>query len=437
MNPQYGEPEYNKAQPSRAIGTHPGGLDIRVDTNGDGHATWRWRIGSAMQFVVNGLLTIGLAYIMLFGGAFPENQPDEQRPFWLLFGFFHMAGGLMLLWVLYNATGRTELQVNAVGILVRQRPIPLPLPRFYPASDIVRVGYGHHVDVIQTGERSSHADTSDKVHIPSGVLSIYTISGETIKIGKRIRSAEAGEILAGFIREFIPEKTTIAQDPGYVVAVNEGAMEHIEGRTRWVQPWRGMLFLPFFLVLLLFGILWMSAGMLILVTGGLKALPGTILVSCIAIPCLGGAYLFGALALNRTTIEIQAGGLNVRHHPLPWPGSGVYPLSAIAALQLHPHTIIFNGVPQTTYNIMLVTRSGKHIKLARKLDTEQDARSMIELIAKGIGLPASALRMPGDPVVVPKTRRSGGLKHVTRIRRLPRPRPGVKPPPVVQRPPSS
>ena len=398
-----------------------------MDSNGDGRATWRWGSGAILQLGLTALFTIALAYVMLYMGAYPEDQPDKQPHFWLMFTFFHVAGGLQLLWVLYNVTGRTELHVNAEGILVRHRPISFPLPRFYPSSDIVRVAYAHRVDIVETNAQRTRSSRSGGVRIPAGKLSIYTISGEVVVVGKRIRSAEAGELLADFIRDYIPEKTTVMQDPGYAVAVNQGTLEHSHGCTRWVQPWRGQLFLPFFLGLLLFGLILVSVGVAVLASSGTAALAGAMFVTCMAIPMLGGAYWFGALALNRTTIEVQPRGLNVRHHPMPWPGTGFYSLATIAALQLQPHTMIINNVPQTTYNILLMTRHGKQVKLARRLDAEQDARSMMELIAKGIWLPTSALQMPGEPVMVPELRRSTGLKHVTRIRRLPRPRPIVQP----------
>lgn len=90
-------------------------------------------------------------------------------------------------------------------------------------------------------------------------------------------------------------------------------------------------------------------------------------------------YVAVCFALNRTIVEIVNGKLFVKHRPVPWPGNRAIPVEDI-------RSVYFERIESTRrrhiYNIRIITRNGKALRLVGSLYEEDITQSLVKQLKK-------------------------------------------------------
>lgn len=78
--------------------------------------------------------------------------------------------------------------------------------------------------------------------------------------------------------------------------------------------------------------------------------------------------------VNKTTISVDWENLRIKHHPLPWRGNRTIPRSDVKQLYVKRQESRTRNGTSITYDINLITQSGRDIKLVKGLPADEQAR---------------------------------------------------------------
>lgn len=102
---------------------------------------------------------------------------------------------------------------------------------------------------------------------------------------------------------------------------------------------------------------------------------------------LGLAYFVLAGFLNRTVIEVSDRELEVRHEPLPWPGSRKLPAASLAQLYCQEHRRHGqHGSVHCTYQLHAIDTAGRKQKLLSGMSEADQALYIEQVIEDRLGI---------------------------------------------------
>ncbi|ADJ29611.1 hypothetical protein [Nitrosococcus watsonii] len=101
------------------------------------------------------------------------------------------------------------------------------------------------------------------------------------------------------------------------------------------------------------------------------------------------AYYVVAVWLNKTHIYVDAEKIKVRHKPIPWRGNKEIPTSFIKRLYAKENIFHSAEGQSISYEIHVITRNGKNIKLVERLDSSEQAFYLEHEIKKILNMEAA------------------------------------------------
>lgn len=213
--------------------------------------------------------------------------------------------------------------------------------------------------------RKTHSGTFSR---NSGKVEIY-LANRVVKSFALSGIQNVGEVIE-ILRRWFPNVQVI-EDPAFKV-------EKQSGELRIYRKWlRGATIIPVVLIAVFFvaivGIMvWAAVG------SGQSADTSGILVELFLV-CVAGGMIYYVLAqlVNTTFIKVDAREFEVKHKPLPFPGSKRYVSSEITQLYCKERQVISDNryvtMQRTVYDVYAVLRNGKHEKILSGLDNPQHA----------------------------------------------------------------
>ncbi len=102
---------------------------------------------------------------------------------------------------------------------------------------------------------------------------------------------------------------------------------------------------------------------------------------------IGIGFAYSALVglFNRTSITVGAGKLVIRHGPIPWSGNTELAIADIKQFYSKRNSPRGRRGP-VSFEVRVITRSGKDIRLLRRLDSQEQALSAEQAIEQHLGI---------------------------------------------------
>ena len=93
-----------------------------------------------------------------------------------------------------------------------------------------------------------------------------------------------------------------------------------------------------------------------------------------------------ALFVNRTTLTLRDGSLQIRHHPIPWRGARTLPASGLSQFYAVRRVHHNKNTTSTSYDLMVLDGQDTATHLLRGLSTLEQARYLEQWLEQALGI---------------------------------------------------